>query len=598
MDCNSQLPQRIAELLEAAREGFENLSVREAMELLRALEARRAELETENKNLHHSLKNLEALRDKFTDLFESAPVPLIITDETGRLMELNREGMTLLKTRGNEWRGVPLVRYIAPEDQDIFTQHLRDLKETQARLSCQLRLGHNDAEPRQVKLDSLLSHGTGQNGLKIQTIVTDIPSPTVAAQTRQTDTQVEATDALFEDRLREERRLAKLDKAESLAVLAGGIAHDFNNILMVITGNADLGLMETPKDSPMRESLEEIKRAALRAAHLSNQMRAYSGQGHAVLTRIDLNDLLERNRALLAGAVGKNGTLRFDLATDPLEIDAEALQIQQVVTNLVTNAGESLNGDAGMVTVRTGLVEATGEYLAKADLGEVIPAGPYVYLDISDTGCGIASENMEKIFDPFFTTHFTGRGLGLAVVYGVVRGHGGGIEVHSQPGAGSRFRILLPVAKRQQIAPVMEYIPTSKHKTGMVLIVDDDPAILHLTKLMLEKEDIDVVTAETGQQALDLFHLCSDDISTVLLDISMPGMSGEETFSQLRQIRKDIPIIVCSGLGDEEVLRSFAQQGCDGFLQKPFNFDILIEMIQKSGQKHQEKTVDSDKFPL
>lgn len=260
-----------------------------------------------------------------------------------------------------------------------------------------------------------------------------------------------------EERKRLLHQLQQTDKLESLAVLAGGIAHDFNNLLMGILGYARFALEDLPPDSPLREGIVQIEKAGMRAAELANQMLAYSGKGLLAIEMVRLGELLEDIRTRLEGTVSENAVLKYDLADDLPYVQGDATQIRQIIIQLITNASEALDDGEGEIIIRTGLVEADRSYLAETYLDDELPAGEYVYVEVTDTGCGMDQEMRSKIFDPFFTTKFTGRGLGLAAVLGIVRAHRGAIRVESEVGRGTTFRILLPStgARAPQEAPVL-----------------------------------------------------------------------------------------------------------------------------------------------
>jgi PAS domain S-box-containing protein len=241
-----------------------------------------------------------------------------------------------------------------------------------------------------------------------------------------------------------EAQIQHAQKLESLGVLAGGIAHDFNNLLAVIIGNADLALRDLSDVSPARPSIDEIKTAGMRATKLTNQMLAYSGRGRFAVTALNLNELVEEMGRLLEVSISKKISLYYDLAAELPTVEADVAQMQQLVMNLITNASEAIGDDAGAVVVRTGVIEADPAYLSATYLGKDLPPGPYVYLEVADTGCGMDADAQSKIFDPFYTSKFTGRGLGLSAVLGIMRGHRGAIRIDSKVGEGTTFRLLLP----------------------------------------------------------------------------------------------------------------------------------------------------------
>jgi signal transduction histidine kinase len=250
-----------------------------------------------------------------------------------------------------------------------------------------------------------------------------------------------------QERRRLEEKLLQTQKLESLGVLAGGIAHDFNNLLVGVVGNASLLLLDLPPGSPFRPTAEEIQQAGERAAELVRQLLAYAGKGKVVVERCNASRLVEETVVLLKSVISKKVALEYRLVEDLPEIEADATQMRQIIMNLITNASESIGDDRGVIRISTGVVRADRRYLSKTCLSEDLPEGQYVSLEVADNGCGMDAETRKKIFDPFFSTKVTGRGLGLAAVLGIVRGHRGAIRVESQPRAGTKFCVLFPACE-------------------------------------------------------------------------------------------------------------------------------------------------------
>jgi two-component system cell cycle sensor histidine kinase/response regulator CckA len=247
-----------------------------------------------------------------------------------------------------------------------------------------------------------------------------------------------------------ERQLLHADKLKSLGVLAGGIAHEYNNLLAAIVGNLDLAMMDLDAKSPTQSNLQEAAFAAVRASNLTQQMLAYSGRGRFVVTQIDLSELIGGIEDLLKASISKKASMRLSLASDLPLIAGDDPQLQQVVMNLVTNASESLGERPGLISITTRLRDCDASYLARSLIADQCEPGTYVELEVRDSGCGMNESVQQKLFDPFFTTKFTGRGLGMSVVQGVVRGHNGAIVVSSQPNRGSAVSILFPIAETKR----------------------------------------------------------------------------------------------------------------------------------------------------
>ncbi|GKT06897.1 PAS domain S-box protein [Desulforhabdus sp. TSK] len=387
-----------------------------------------------------------------------------------------------------------------------------------------------------------------------------------------------------EEKRRLEAQIQHAQKLESLGILAGGIAHDFNNLLMAILGNADLALMEISPSDPARDNIISIMEASQRAADLCLQMLAYSGKGHFLIEPVNLAKIVQEMTHLLDVSISKKAVLKYSFVPDVPLINADATQIRQVVMNLITNASEAIGDKSGIISISTGAMMCDRAYLQGSYLDEQLPEGVYSYFEVSDTGSGMDVETRSKIFDPFFSTKFTGRGLGLAAVLGIVRGHKGAVKIMSEPGMGSTFRVLFPsLAETEVWAERKKPAGTTPWKgTGTVLIVDDDESVLTVGKQMLERFGFSVMTASDGHEALKVFRQHSHKIACVLLDLTMPHMDGEETFGELRRIRHDVCTILCSGYNEHEVGQRFSGKGLCGFLQKPYQMEELGLCLRKA----------------
>jgi len=386
-----------------------------------------------------------------------------------------------------------------------------------------------------------------------------------------------------EDQRRLEAKVQHAQKLESLGILAGGIAHDFNNLLVAILGHADLALTDLPPSLPGYQNVEEIRTAAKRARELTNQMLAYSGKGHFVVRHLQLNDVVTEMGHLLEASIPKKVNLHYELAEDLPAVEVDAAQIRQVVMNLVTNAAEAIGGSDGRITLATGRRHATAEYLQGVDSREPLPAGTYVYLEVSDDGEGMDPETRARLFEPFFTTKFQGRGLGLAAVQGIVRGHAGAIKVHSEPGQGSCFEVLIPANEAPIVLP-QESTPTESDitpLTGTVLLVDDEEVVRQVVSQMLKRLGLDVLAAADGAEALELFKDHRQAIRLILLDMTMPRMDGEETFRELMLLTPDVRIILSSGYSEQDATSRFVGKGLAGFIQKPFTLVDLEAKIRE-----------------
>jgi len=384
------------------------------------------------------------------------------------------------------------------------------------------------------------------------------------------------------ERSRLEQQMQHTQKLESLGVLAGGIAHDFNNLLMAILGYTELTLAGLPPDSAAREDVKEIETAARRAAELTRQMLAYSGKGRFEIRSLDLNDLVREMGDILQISVSKKASLRFQPAAALPAVEADPAQLRQVVMNLIVNASEAIGEEGGTVTVSTGLLEADAAYLADAWPQENLPQGRYVYLEVSDTGCGIEPRHLSRIFDPFFTTKFTGRGLGLAAVQGIVRGHRGTIKVSSAPGKRTVFRVLLPASTREVQTPANdEASAPSWRGWGTALLADDDEAVRDVAGRMLRSLGFDVVMAADGREALQALRDAAGRFTCVLLDLTMPNMDGEQTLKAIRLEDAALPVLIASGYDETVVARRLGADRRTAFIQKPYELPMLAARLQQ-----------------
>jgi PAS domain S-box-containing protein len=391
------------------------------------------------------------------------------------------------------------------------------------------------------------------------------------------------------ERKRMEEKLQETQKLESLGLLAGGIAHDFNNLLTGILGNANLARGQSP-GFDIEPYLEQIERSAERAADLCGQMLAYAGKGRFEVTRVNLSELVHETTSLIRTSVGRNVSLDLSLTHDLPLVEADLTQIRQIIMNLVLNASEAIEDRPGAIRIRTGAVQVERPELQRMHLAADLEPGRYVYLEVSDTGRGMSAETLNRIFDPFFSTKFTGRGLGLAAVLGIVRSHKGALKVESREGTGSRFRLLLPPAASQARPILAPRASTPMWRgCGIALVIDDEPSVRHVAQRMLTAMGFEVVTASSGQEGLSHFTERPDAFAIVLLDLTMPGMRGDETYRHLRGIKAGLPIVVMSGYSHQEASAYFDAQILAGFLQKPFKLERLREVVRDAlGDRSEE----------
>ena len=376
-----------------------------------------------------------------------------------------------------------------------------------------------------------------------------------------------------------EDQIQYAQRLESLSVLAGGIAHDFNNLLTGILSNAGTARRKLAASDAAQHHLSEIVQGSRLAAHLTGQLLAYAGKGQFHIVARDLTAEVLEIRDLLETSVRRKATLDFHLADRLPAILADPTQIQQVLMNIVINASESVDGDVS-VRIETHALDVEEKDLRELVSGSPLAPGRCVAVDVTDTGSGMAPETLERIFDPFFTTKTSGRGLGLAATVGIVHRHGGGIRVTSRLGEGTSFRVIFP-ASNQSVRPSVESPVTDLSGYGVVLVVDDDDYVLQAVYVALESYGYSVLLANSGAAAIELFEEHRDHIDLVLLDMLMPGMSGEETFRALLAIQPDVKVLLSTGYAPDEAAQRFTEDGLVGFLRKPYEPDELAMEVRR-----------------
>jgi two-component system cell cycle sensor histidine kinase/response regulator CckA len=386
---------------------------------------------------------------------------------------------------------------------------------------------------------------------------------------------------LAEEKQRMQERLYESQKMQSLAILAGGIAHDFNNLLVGVLGNASLALEDLPRNSELRPILEQIQQSGERAADLSRQMLAYSGRGKFLIKNIQLNDLITEMASLLQVSIHKDVTLEYDFNASLPQIRGDITEMRQVIMNLIINAAESIQNRAGMIKVTTGWKQLEDSEIQAALYSDKNEAGPYVWISVADNGSGIKPIELKKIFEPYYSTKNTGRGLGLAALLGIVRGHQGLLNVTSQPGEGTTFKIWFPAAEpvesKEEDEPRVTRVTRGK---GTVLIADDEPSVRMLAERMLHKEGFTTFIARDGREALEVFQQHIQEISLVLLDQTMPHLKGSEIYRKMLEMKESVIILFTSGYTESEIERLTSTPNV-AFLAKPYTMVALRDKIQK-----------------
>jgi two-component system, cell cycle sensor histidine kinase and response regulator CckA len=373
-----------------------------------------------------------------------------------------------------------------------------------------------------------------------------------------------------------ELKLVEAQKLEALGVLAGGIAHDFNNLLGVILGNTTLALETLSPDSPLYGMLEQVEQAARRSGDLAKQMLAYSGKGMFVVQPVALRELVDGIAELIQGCISKKAVLTSTFAADTPTIEGDVTQLRQVVLNLITNASEALGDEPGTIEIATGLVDADPSSLSAYDLSADLPAGRYASFEVADSGPGMDAQTQARIFEPFFSTKFVGRGLGLAAVQGILRGHRAAIRVRSEPGRGTSFTVLFPAVSSEAETTASDVLDAHGWRgSGTAVVADDDDGLRLMATAMLEELGFAVIPARDGPEALKIVSERDGELAFVLLDPMMPGMDGEEVLRELEELGATTPIVISSGYNTQHLSQALTDRGVAAFLQKPYEFSQM-----------------------
>jgi PAS domain S-box-containing protein len=501
---------------------------------------------------------LRASEERFRRIFEMVPAPLMLTDRDGVFLQCNdaycaavgvaREDIVGKKPSG-------FATWLEPELRDKMYAQIMERKAVDG---WEFKFRRRNGQTRVMVISARMFDLSGRSVI------------------------LSAARDVTEQRNLEQQMLHS-QKLESLGVLAGGIAHDFNNLLTGILGNADLAKTEMSPLAPSRASLEGIEVAARRAADLCRQLLAYSGRGRFIIQPLSLQELVEEMGHLLSVSISKKVVLKYHFSKGIPAVEADATQLRQVIMNLIVNASEAIGERSGVISITVGLAQCDAAYLKGCFGADQMEPGDYVYLEVADTGRGMDKATLDRIFDPFFSTKFTGRGLGLAAVLGIIRGHRGAIRVYSELGRGTTFKLLLPATDVAATQPDRQAsVSVAFHASGKILLADDEETIRNLGRRMLQRAGFDVVVAADGREAIEKFAAEKDNIALVILDLTMPHLDGEACYREMRQIKPGVRVILSSGYNEQDIVNRFAGKGLAGFVQKPYTTEELLYKIREA----------------
>lgn len=562
--------ERRALELDSVPSAESGLSLSGESEVLHELRVHQIELEMQNEELQRAEVRLEASRARYFDLYDVAPVGYCSISESGVILEANLTAATLLGVTRGALVDQQLTGFLAPEDQDRFYLLRKRLFATGTPQVADVRMRRHDGTSFWGRLEATTAPGADGHTEVCRTVLSDITGQKRAE----------------EERLLFERELQRTQKAESLARMAAAIAHQFNNQLAVVMGNLDLFMAEAGTNDPR---LSDALVATQKAAEVSGLLLTYLGQSPGNHAPLDFSEACARVLPLLRAAMPATVDLHVELAEPGPPVNGNPNQLQLMVTNLVTNAWEAVGELESTIrvsvkTVRSSQIPTSNRFAVGWTPGD----HDYACLEVADAGCGIAPEDIETVFDPFFTTKFTGRGLGLSVVLGILHAHSGGLVVDSRRGraSGTTFRVYLPVSVEQvarlPIAEDVDEESVETHWSGTALVVEDDALLRRAAASTLARLGFVVMQAGNGVEAVDLFRQHRDTIRLVLCDLTMPHMNGWETLAALRRASPDVRVILSSGYDEADVMADDHDEQPQAFLSKPYPIDALRRAVRRA----------------
>ncbi len=536
----------------------------DAGKLLHELRVHQIELEIQNEELRRSQEELEESRSKYFDLYELAPVGYLTVNDKGLIIEANLTAATLFRMAKKDLIKSLLSRFIVPEDQDIFYRHRKELFETGKPQVCELRMIRNNCDSFWARFETNLVHDKNSEAYFCRAVMSDITALKLAEEEQQKLQQL----------------LTESNKMESIGRLAGGVAHDFNNMLAVILGNAELAMKNVMEDEVLYEHLKEISKAAKRSAEVVKQLLAFARKQLIAPIVLDINETIEKMLKMIIRLIGENIELIWTPGSDIWTIKMDPSQIDQILVNLCVNARDSIFC-IGKIKIETKNVILDEAYCASHR--EFVP-GSYITLTMSDNGCGMNKKVLNKIFEPFFTTKGVGKGtgLGLATIHGIVKQNKGFIDVYSEPGHGSTFKIYLPRYDSKLDQVKEEKIPNCLERgSETVLLVEDEPSTLKITKTILKGLGYNVIAAKTPMEAIQSAKEQEGKIQLLITDVIMPEMDGKDLSAKILSLYPNIKCIFMSGYTDEIISHQNELKKSGHFIQKPFSIEEIASKVRK-----------------
>ena len=538
------------------------------LELIHELKLHQAELEIQNEELQQAQQALSQIKQEYEDLYEFAPFGYLKLDAKGIIRMANLTAVTLLGTNRRFLLGMGFSLFIQKGWEHLYSSARHNAIETGEKQSVELLIGKSEESTLWVRSD----------------IEADLDETGALLSWRIVLVDITAQRRAEEEKKQLEYEFRQMEKAKSLSRMAGAVAHHFNNMMAVIVGNLDLARLKLPPDSDIAQNLFEAEASANRAAEMSHLMLTYLGQKKKAHHPLDFSAVCRECIRNWPEHIPDKAGVYTDLPESGPFVKADQSQMEQIFKALVTNSEEAMeNRDGGTIEISIDTMNASDIIYRHCFPKDWQPsADEYAALTISDTGKGIDENAMELIFDPFYTDKFTGRGIGLSVVLGIVKAHGGCISVESTPDKGSTFKVFLPLTSE---APPVE--KTSKKdrvgtegKGRTVLVADDQSMVLETIEAILKSQGFEVLIAKDGAEALEVFSEKQTEIELIISDLTMPRMNGWETLQAVRKLQPDIPFILTSGHNKAMAMDTGQNEQPDAFLQKPFDINAVKKALE------------------
>ncbi len=532
-------------------------------EMVHELRVHQIELEIQNEELQAAQAELEESRSRYFDLYDMAPVGYCTISEKGLILEANLTAAAMLDTARSALVRLPISRFILKADQDIYYLHRKQLFETAEPQECELRMVKPDGTVFWV--DLIATAARAEDGApSCRAVISDITGRKQAA----------------EERKKLETQLHQAQKMESVGRLAGGVAHDFNNMLGVILGHVEFAFEKAEGNQELYADLKEIQTAATRSADITKQLLAFARKQAISPRQLDVNDAVENMLKMLRRLIGEDIDLAWQPGAHLWPVKMDPSQIDQILANLCINARDAISG-VGKLTIETGRKSFDGEYCS--DHPGFIP-GDFVLLAVSDNGSGMDKDTLENLFEPFFTTKDVGKGtgLGLATIYGIVKQNNGFINVYSEPGQGSIFKIYLPrLIVEKDLDKAAPEKKTAAGGSETILLVEDEPTILRMTRMMLERKGYTVLSAATPGAAVEKAKNHSGTIDMLMTDVVMPEMNGRDLAGQIIDLYPGIRLLFMSGYTASVIAHQGVLDETVAFIQKPFSMADLTMKVRE-----------------